>query len=325
VSSEAIRCRIDPHVHCRDGVQSYKETIAHVLKVADEQGVYAVFDMPNTDPPIIRKVDVEARLKYVPKSGEGRYFLYVGATADEGQLREAVKCYDEFSEVVGIKMFAGSSTGDLAIINEKEQMGVYSALAETGYRGVLAVHCEKEDRLRPKAWDTRKPITHCRARPVDAEIASVDDQIRFAKEAGFEGNLHICHTTCPKVVRMVEEARKEMRITCGVTPHHMLWIENMMDRPEGALYKMNPPLRSREIVEGLRIRVLGGKVDWIETDHAPHALGEKLHTSCPPSGYPSLYIYKEFLRILKEKGMKDEQIDAMTYHNIKKAFGHKVA
>jgi len=115
-----------------------------------------------------------------------------------------------------------------------------------------------------------------------------------------------------------------MKITCGVTPHHLLWNEENMRQPDGMLYKMNPPLRAKEDVQALLIRLKEGSIDWIETDHAPHAVGEKLF---PPyiSGYPSLYIYKDLLDILRARGMKEGQIDDMTYYNIKKAFGHKVA
>jgi dihydroorotase len=318
-----MKCRIDPHVHCRDGKQAYKDTIAHVLQVATEQGVDKICDMPNTDPPVCYRKDVDERLKLVPKGEEGRYFLYMGVTANPEQLKEAVKCYDVCPEVVGLKMFSGKSVGDLAIIDEEEQLNVYETLTELGYEGVLANHCEKEDLLRPKDWNPCKPITHCLARPVAAEIASVNDQIKFALEAGFKGNLHICHVTCPTVVDSVNEAKKEMKITCGVTPHHTIWIDDMMNRPDGLLYKMNPPLRSREIVEGLRIRLMGGRIDNIETDQASHAIGEKMFYPYM-SGYPSLYLFKEFMRILKEKGMTEEQIDDMTYHNIVKTFGNKL-
>ncbi len=322
---------IDPHVHCRDGSQNYKETIAHVLKLAERQGVVKVFDMPNTDPPITYKCDVEKRLKFVPEGEEGRYFLYMGVTTNQQQLSEAVKCYDVFPEVVGLKMFAGSSTGNLLVAEEREQREVYLRLAEMSYVGVLAVHCEKESKMDNSAWDPYSPASHCFARPRQAEIASVNDQIKFALDAGFQGNLHICHVTCAEAVDAVNEAKGEMKITCGVTPHHARWDYDKIKKlpyPEGLIYKMNPPLRGCEDVQRLRMRLLGGKIDWIETDHAPHALGEKLHSEDPsktPSGYPSLCMYAEFLNILRKKKMSEELIDAMTYHNIVKAFGHKVA
>lgn len=89
------------------------------------------------------------------------------------------------------------------------------------------------------------------------------------------------------------------------------------------MYKVNPPLRSQEDVRGLLYCILRGEVNWIETDHAPHAVGEKLFLPhC--SGFPSLYIYKDLLDFLLQYGISWERIDAMTYGNIKRIFGYKL-
>lgn len=327
--------RIDPHVHCRDYVypneegryedgEAYKDTIAHVLKLAAEQGIEKIFDMPNTKPPIVRRADVEARLKRVPKSGEGRYFLYIGVTSDRNQLREAIDCYNDFPEVVGLKMFAGSSVGDLLVADCKQQRMVYDTLTECGYNGVLAVHCEKESLLK-KVWDPRNPITHCLARPKWAEQDSANDQALLARQSGFKGTLHICHVTFGEVVDMVGrfKEKEKMKITCGVTPHHLSWSDERMKGQMGLIYKMNPPLRSREDVRDLRKRFLEGKIDWIETDHAPHSIGEKLYSPYM-SGYPSMCFYDEFLKNVKKMGATEELIQDMTHDNIVNVFGNKL-
>ncbi|MBT7240911.1 MAG: dihydroorotase, partial [Candidatus Diapherotrites archaeon] len=173
--------RIDTHVHFRDGDQSYKETIKHGLMIAKEQGVEYVFDMPNTLEPILRKEDVEKRLELVPESEKGRYFLYIGATINEDQLKEAVSLVNEKKEVIGIKMFAGKSTGDLQILSEEEQKKVYQILTDNNYTGVISIHCEKEAFM-TDTFDPSDPITHATSRPKEAEIESVKDQIRFVKE-----------------------------------------------------------------------------------------------------------------------------------------------
>ena len=316
--------KIDPHVHCRDGKQSYKETIEHVFEIAKEQGVEKIFDMPNTNPPLLYESDVQERLKLVPEDQRGNYFLYVGATADARQLAGAIKCYDKHKEVVGFKLYAGRSVGNLAVIDEEAQRSVYQTLAELGYEGVLAVHCEKESYLRPERWDPTRPITHSYARPKEAEIESVKDQIRFAEESGFKGNLHIVHISCPESVEIVNKARARMRITCGVTPHHILWDDEMLKRPDGLLYKMNPPLRGKKDVDELRQYLREGKIDWIETDHAPHPIGEKLY---PPylSGYPSLYLYRDFVEnFLPSMGLNMALIKQLTFENIYRTFEDKL-
>lgn len=315
--------RIDPHVHLRDEEQNYKETIAHGLTTAKKAGVDYVFDMPNTQRPILTKKDVERRLGHVPEGEKGRYFLYIGATADAAQLKDAANLVEKIKEVIGIKMFAGKSTGTLEITDEAEQRNVYQTLADCGYQGVLAVHCEKESYI-TDTFDSKNPITHATSRPDVAEVESVKDQLRFAKETGFGGTLHICHASTKKSVELVDEARKEMKITCGVTPHHLLWDDSRMNDDHGLLYKMNPPLRSKEDVEALRGYLKEGKIDWIETDHAPHTVGEKLYDGYP-SGFPSLYLYKELVEeFLPKWGLSEEQIEDITYNNIVKTFNLEI-
>jgi len=317
--------RIDPHVHFRDEEQSYKETISHGLKVAKEQGADIVFDMPNTARPVIDETRVKERLALVPKGEEKRYYIYIGATKDELQLKKAVELVQNNEYVCGIKMFAGKSTGNLEIISEEAQKKVYATLATAGYIGVLAVHCEKESLMKGN-FDPNEPFTHCISRPNEAEIESIRDQIKFAKNSNFKGTLHIGHVSCKESVALVEAARKEgkIKITCGVTPHHLLWTCEKLKEPMGLLYKTNPPLRSEYDVMGLREALKQEKIDWIETDHAPHALGEKLSSSYP-SGYPSLYLYKELVeKILPTWGITTEQVENLTYKNIVKTFGLKV-
>jgi dihydroorotase len=315
------KIRIDPHVHFRDEEQAYKETIAHGLKVAKEQGVEIVFDMPNTFRPVISEEDVKRRLALVPKGEEDRYYTYIGATKDKVQLKNAVEIARKNKNVCGIKLFAGKSVGNLEIIDEEDQKNVYRTLSENNFTGVLAVHCEKEA-LMKGCFDPKEPFTHCVVRPNEAEIESVKDQIKFAEETKFRGTLHICHASCAKTVDLVNEAKQrgKIKITCGVTPHHLLWNCEKMKEPLGLLYKMNPPLRDPTEVIALRQYLKEAKIDWIETDHAPHALGEKLSPSCP-SGYPSLYLYKNFVEeFLPSLGLNESQIDALTFENIKKTF-----
>ncbi len=314
---------IDPHVHCRDGKQTYKETIRHVFEIANKQCVEKIFDMPNTNPPILYEKDIKERLKLVPENQKGNYFLYIGATSNKKQLEEAVRCYDKYKEIVGIKLYAGKSIGNLALINEKAQKKFYQILSNLGYKGVLAVHCEKEIYLKPELFDPAIPITHSYARPKEAEIESLKDQIKFSEESNFKGNLHIVHVSCPESIKLIDKERKEMRITCGVTPHHILWSNEMLNRPDGLLYKMNPPLRDEKDVETLRQYLKDGRIDWIETDHAPHAIGEKLFTPFL-SGYPSLYLKDFVSKFLPDIGVDKKLIEKLTFENIYKIFENKL-
>jgi len=315
---------IDPHVHCRDGKQAYKETIAHVLQLAKKQGVEKIFDMPNTDPPVLKEEDVKRRLSLVPKGEESRYFLYIGLTPEFSQIEEAVRCYQKYPQVVGFKLYAGESVGSLGVTSENDQFSIYSVLSRLDYKGVLAVHCEEVSLFRPDLWNPDRPITHCQVRPKKAEIASVKIQIDFSQAAGFKGILYIVHASCPEVVEEVNKAREFLNIRCAVTLHHIFWSNNMLERPDGWLYKTNPPLRDEADLEGLRKQLRLGMIDWIETDHAPHPVGEKIY---PPyaSGFPSLYLWKEFIEQQEPiLGLTPEQIRKLTSENVLEAFSDKL-
>jgi len=311
--------RIDPHVHCRDGRQNYKETIEHVFRLCDQNGIDVIFDMPNTDPPVLRTEGLENRLALVPKDDLLRYRIFLGATPDENQLKEAVSLSKECKQVVGIKLYAGQSVGQLAICAEKDQLKIYEVLAALDYRGVLAVHCEKENMCKTE-FDPQKPITHCISRPAQAETRSIEDQIRFARGSGFRGVLHVCHVSAAESVALIRSARAQIKITCGVTPHHLLWSNIQMHNRDGLLYKVNPPLREMKDCIALRQALKAGDIDWIETDHAPHPISEKLY---PPyaSGYPSLCLYGDLVdNILPMWGLNENMVRNVTCDNIKKTF-----
>lgn len=333
--------RIDPHVHCRDGRQSHKETVEHVFEIAQEQGIDIIFDMPNTDPPLLSEESLKQRLKLVPRKYRGKYFIYLGLTREETQIKEVLRCYSKYPEVIGFKMYAGHSTGQIGIGNKDDQNIVYAVLAKKGYSGVLAVHCEKESLFYNELWNPEDPITHTLVRPKQAEIESVKDQIYLAEKNKFQGTLHIVHVSCPETVNLVytrklkneklknnKDSKKKdniLKITCGATPHHLLWDKNKLNGSNGLLYKTNPPLRSEIDVQGLRKCLKENKIDWIETDHAPHTLAEKLYAPYL-SGYASLYLYgyliKEFLP--QKLGLSKKQIKDLTFNNIYSVFKEKL-
>lgn len=325
--------RIDPHVHCRDGRESYKETIAHVLRLCDEQGVSMIFDMPNTDPPLLSARDADLRLKLVPAAGRRRYRMYLGATADPAQLRAAVSAVANHEHIIGLKLYAGRpagakrsgedrSVGSLAVVSEQDQRQVYRTLAEAGYTGVLAAHCEKES-LFVNLFDPQQPATHSLARPAAAEAQSIADQVRFTEAAGFRGTLHICHVSSAAGLDVIRGARGKLKLTCGVTPHHLLWSAIQAKGVDGLLYKVNPPLRDPADGIALRKALKDGNIDWIETDHAPHPISEKLY---PPyaSGYPSLCLYRTLVEeLLPCWGLSADRIREVTGGAVQRSFDER--
>ncbi|HLD00948.1 MAG TPA: dihydroorotase [Candidatus Nanoarchaeia archaeon] len=314
---------IDSHVHLRDFNQRHKETIKHGLEVAFDSGLDAILDMPNTDPPIITRKVVLDRLKAAKEANVPGVFygLYLGLTADPEQVKLAAEAYREFKSVAGMKLYAGHSVGNLGVITEQDQKMVYETLAREGYDGVLAVHCEKECQLDHHRWNPDHPITHCFARPEKAEIESVIDQLDLAKKTGFLGKLHIAHISSPTAVELVVEAKENgLDVSSGICPHHFIYDWTQMYGDNGLLLKMNPPLRSPESREEVFKYLKEGKIDWIETDHAPHTLSDK--TANPyMSGIPGLAWWPIFEEFLRQQDFSDKLIEDLTFNNIAERFG----
>ena len=316
---------IDCHVHLRDfEKQRHKETIKHGLEVARDSGVDAVFDMTNTEPPVMDEETLLRRFKLADDADvpEVFYGSYMGLTAESEQIKKAVEIYGKyFPKVVGFKLFAGHSVGKIGIIRLEDQLTVYGTLAGEGYDGVMTVHAEKESELIMKLWDPRIPISHCLARPEKAEVESVKDQIALAKYTKFRGKLHIAHISSPIAVDLVNDARnKKMNISCGICPHHFIYDLSQMFNERGVLWKMNPPLRNLNehcmMLEYLRI----GKIDWVETDHAPHSLDEK--TKDPfMSGIPGLSWWPMFAEYLRYNNFTEKRIEEVTFSAVRDRFG----
>jgi dihydroorotase len=319
--------KIDPHVHLRDGeFQSHKETLSHGFEIAWKAGLSAVFEMPNTIPSLTSEPVISERIKAGEKALKELklplfHGILPGITASEKQIVEVVDIWKRlFPKIPGLKMFAGQSTGNMGITEYEEQQQVYHTLAGQNYTGVLMVHCEKESLLRPDLFDPQNPETHLLARPAVAEIESVQDQIALAEKEGFRGTLHICHISVPESLDIVEEKRKNLpfSITCGITPHHALLSVEDMKKPEGILLKVNPPLRSETMRNQMFAALLNGRISWIETDHAPHTIKEKMEDYA--SGIPVLPFYNRFIKLLYKNGLTREILEDLTCRNIIRTF-----
>ena len=319
---------IDCHTHCRDEHQKHKETIAHALKVAEDSGLSGIFDNPNLgDNPVTTKERVLDRFKLARAANSPVvYATYIGLTTNFEQNKEAVETCREFAYKPGDKVFAAglkfftieSGSEQLVISELKEQEEVYANLTKLNYQGVVANHCEKKSLIHPELWNPDNPVTHCSARPEEAEFYSIMDILGIAKETGFRGHLHFFHITTPASVNLINSAKRYQRASCGVCPHHLLLEDVIMQTDNGIFYKMNPPLRNSSSRKKLFSYFLQGKIDILESDHAPHSFEEK--TKEYLSGIPNLASWPDFTELLIRKGVRQELLEQTAYKNINKIF-----
>ena len=317
---EKGRCNmIDPHVHLRDWNEREKETLRHGMETGFMAGIDTFFDMPNTNPPltgretILRRIEdgIKAEEELRKKGINVHYHLYGGLTPDRGQIKEMVELYSSlFPRIVGLKLFASHSTGNMGIIDEEEEKQVFETLSLLGYTGVVAVHAEKTKHFSPLS------PSHALSRPSESEIESVRDMITFATNAKFKGNLHIAHISTKGALDLVKRAKKEgrIKITSGATPHHALFS---MEK-ENKFLKMNPPLRSEEDRSYIFSSLLRGDIDWIESDHAPHTLFDKENGKCGIPGFKGTLLLVD---ALMEHGCTLKRIEELLNTNIASVFG----
>ncbi len=314
----------DAHVHDRGGKQAYKgETPAHALEVARDSGVDGIIVMPNTDPALLNKDLIEERYKEAIGSGikDVYYGIWMGLTKDSEQIKRAVQTAKELDYVVGFKLYAGHSTGNLGVVQPSEQFNVFETLVHEGYDGPLVVHCEKESRINESLFSADNPFTHTLARPSIAETESVSDIINFAYLTGFKGKLHITHVSTNEAVNYIAKAREEgMNISCDVTPHHLFYSADKLAIDKGGLlFKMNPPLRESFESVGLLRRLFLGDIDFIATDHAPHSIDDK-QIKCA-SGVPALAAWPLFAEYLEYLGFDKKRIEEVTFSKAVSRFG----
>jgi len=256
---------IDPHVHLREPGDTHKEDLSSGTAAGLAGGFTTVLAMPNTTPPLTDRATLEEAERLAASKAVCDLGLFAGATADNAN--EAAR----LEGVVGLKLYMGSSTGDLLVADLAGQLAHFGQ-----YPGIIAVHAEDEEAVAHFATQGRRRPPLCAALAV-ARALTLAEHCRC--------RLHICHVSTAHELTLIRQAKERgLPITCEVTPHHLFLTQEDEVRL-GPLGRMNPPLRSQEDVNALWANL--DIVDCLATDHAPHTLEEK-HNPNAPAGVPGL-------------------------------------
>ena len=305
---------IDDHVHFREPGLTHKGDIFSETRAAAAGGVTSFMDMPNTIPQTITLKDLED--KYITGSERSliNYSFYIGAT--EYNLPDVLEA--DPRKVCGIKLFMGSSTGNMLVGNEKSLRELFS-------KAILpvAVHCEDEliikknvEIYRRKYGDDIPANFHPLIRSREACYKSSLQAINLAKE--FNTRLHILHLSTADEMKLFnsEEILQEKRITCEACVHH-LWFDDADYAELGFKLKINPAIKTRFDKESLISGVNNDLIDIIATDHAPHTIEEKSGNYFKsPSGAPMVqHSLTAMLELWHRKIFSLEKIVEKMCHN----------
>ena len=274
---------IDDQVHFREPGLTHKGEIATESRAAVAGGVTSYMEMPNTNPQTVTQELLEEKYQRAAQVSPANYSFYMGATNDN--LDEVLKT--DPSKVCGIKVFMGSSTGNMLVDNEQ----VLSELFKNAPT-LVATHCEDETTIQKNIeiargrYGENVPVSrHAYIRSAEACFRSSAKAVELA--AKFGTRLHILHLSTEKEMGLFSSAPvKEKLITAEVCVHH-LWFDERDYITHGNRIKWNPSVKTAKDKEALWEALLSDKIDVIATDHAPHTLEEKSGTYFKaPSGGP---------------------------------------
>lgn len=275
---------IDDQVHFREPGLTHKATIESESKAALAGGVTSFIDQPNTVPNAVTQEILEDKYQRAEETSYVNYSFMMGGTNDN--LEEVLKTNPR--NVAGIKLFLGSSTGNMLVDNPETLEKIF-----TSTKMLIAVHCEDEETIQKNTKHYKEiygediPIEfHPLIRSEEACYKSSSQAIALAKKTG--ARLHVFHISTAKETELFQNniPLKEKKITAEVCVHH-LWFSDKDYEEKGTLIKWNPAVKTAKDREGLWKALLDDRIDVIATDHAPHTLEEKAQVyNKAPSGGP---------------------------------------
>lgn len=298
---------IDDQVHFRQPGLMHKGDIFSESKAAVAGGITSYMEMPNTIPQTITQELLEQKFEIAERDSLANFSFYLGATNDN--LGEILKTDPQ--RVCGVKVFMGSSTGNMLVDDAKTLEGIFKESPV-----LVATHCEEESIIRENLskyttllGNELSAKYHPLIRSVEACYASSSKAVAMATR--FNTRLHILHLSTARETELFSASTplREKRITAEVCVHH-LWFTDRDYERLGNFIKWNPAIKYEEDRDALWKALLEGRIDVVATDHAPHTLVEKNnHYLQAPSGGPLVqHALPAMLEFVKEGRLTLEQL-----------------
>lgn len=273
---------IDDQVHFREPGLTHKADIESESHAAVAGGVTSYMEMPNTKPTTTTEEALEWKYSRAAEVSTANYSFWIGATNDN---LDTIKSID-YSKVCGIKLFMGSSTGNMLVDNEETLNRLFSEAP-----CLIATHCEDEETIkrnmaiyREKYGEEVPMRCHAEIRSAEACYKSSAKAAELARKNN--ARLHILHISSAQEIDLLDDGPlSERKITGEVCAHH-LWFSDEDYEKLGARIKWNPSIKTKTDRDALREAVRTGRIAVVATDHAPHTIDEKSqpYFSCPSGG-----------------------------------------
>lgn len=264
---------IDDQVHFREPGLTHKGSIYSEARAAVAGGVTSFMEMPNTKPSAVTAALLEDKYAIASEKSLANYSFFMGTT--NTNLNDLLSI--DYTKVCGVKIFMGSSTGDMLVDNPEALEGIFSEV-----KAIIAVHCEEDPMVKATyeifkekyGEEQLKPYMHPLIRSEEACYASSSKAVALAQKYGTR--LHILHISTAKELELFRNdiPLKEKKITAEACIHH-LWFSEEDYASKGNFIKWNPAVKKASDREAIWKAVLDGRIDVIATDHAPHTLEEK--------------------------------------------------
>ncbi len=310
---------IDDQVHFREPGLTHKACIHSEARAGVAGGVTSFMEMPNTVPNALNQDLLADKYDIAARTSLANYSFYMGASNDN--IEEVLKTNTQ--NVCGIKVFMGSSTGNMLVDNEKTLENIFSKSPM-----LIATHCEDEATVRANTeiykqrfGDNPHPRVHPEIRNVEACYKSSSMAVELAKR--HNARLHILHITTGEETALFTNdiPLKEKKITAEVCVHH-LWFDARDYETLGNQIKCNPAVKADGHKQQLLKALLDDRIDVIATDHAPHTWAEKQNPYwSSPSGLPLVqHPLNLMLEFYKEGKISLEKIAEKMSHAVADCF-----